>query len=126
MVPEIVKEIKDEFKDKMEDLNPCDLSDGESTAEFEITLGNNTYLIYAEYEVDVNGYDSYGATYYDIYFNLISFELWDYEDDICATSDMLGITRKTYSDLFDTITIQAEGDVYDYDEYYGVRPSDFY
>lgn len=127
MVPEIVKEIKDEFKDKMEELNPSDLTNGESTEEFEITLGNEKYGIVAEYEVDVNGYDSYGATYYDIYFNLISFEIWDYEDDIYVTNDMLGITHKTHSDLFDTITRDhVEGDVYDYCEYYGVRPSDFY
>ena len=125
MVTEIVKEIKDEFKDKMEELNPSDLTNGESTEEFEITLGNNTYLIYAEYQVDVNDYDIHGATYYDIYCDLISFEIWDREDDIYVTNDMLGITRKTHSDLFDTITIHAEGDVYDYYEYYGVSPSDF-
>ena len=39
---------------------------------------------------------------------------------------MLGITSKTHSDLFDTITIDnVEGDVYDYYEYYGVSRSDF-
>lgn len=126
MVPEIVKEIKDEFKDEMKELNPYDLPNGESTAEFEITVGDNTYLIYAEYEVNVNGYDGHGVTYYDIYCDLISFEIWDREDDIYVTNDMLGITRKTHSDLFDTITRKhVEGDVYNYYEYYGVSPSDF-
>lgn len=126
MVPEIVEEIKDGFKDEMEELNPCDLSNGESTAEFEITLGNEKYGIAAEYKVDSNGYDRHGVTYYDIYCDLISFEIWNYEDDIYVTNDMLGITSKTHSDLFDTITIDnVEGDVYDYYEYYGVSRSDF-
>jgi hypothetical protein len=113
----------------MEGIDSSDLDEeGNFTKEFDITLGDETYGIIAEYEVEFsNGSKKYGAYYYDIIYNLTSFEMWDEEGDKYATNDVLGITEDTYSDLFEPITIDdVEGEIYDHYAYYGVSRSDFF
>ena len=125
MLSEIAKAIKAE----MEGIDSSDLDEeGSFTKEFDITLGGEKYEIIAEYEVEFsNGIKKYGAYYYDIIYNLTSFNMWDDEGDKYATNDILGITDDTYGDLFEPITIDdVEGEIYDYYEFYGVKRSDFF
>jgi hypothetical protein len=125
----MLSEIAEAIKAEMEGIDSSDLDEeGKFTKEFDITLDGEKYGIIAEYEVEFsNGSKKYGAYYYDIIYNLISFEMWDEEGDKYATNDMLGITDNTYGDLFEPITIDdVEGEIYDHYEYYGVKRSDFY
>ena len=125
----MLSEIAEAIKAEIEEIDISDLDEeGKITKEFDITLGDKKYVIIAEYEVESsNESKKYGAYYYDIIYNLTSFEMWDDEGDKYATNDMLGITDDTYGDLFEPITIDdVEGEIYDYYEYYGVSPSDFY
>lgn len=125
MLPEIAEAIKAE----MEGIDSADLDEeGNFTKEFDITLGNEKYGIIAEYEVEFsNSSKRYGAYYYDIIYNLTSFEMWDDDGDKYATNAILGITDDTYGDLFEPITIDdVEGEIYDHYAYYGVSRGDFY
>ena len=125
----MLSEIAEAIKAEMEGIDSSDLDEeGKFTKEFDITLDGEKYGIIAEYEVEFsNGSKKYGAYYYDIIYNLTSFEMWDKEGDKYATNDMLGITDNTYGDLFEPITIDdVEGEIYDHYEYYGVKRSDFY
>lgn len=125
----MLSEIAEAIKAEMEGIDSSDLDEeGNFTKEFDITLGGEKYGIIAEYEVEFsNGSKRYGAYYYDIIYNLTSFEMWDDEGDKYATNVMLGITDDTYGDLFEPITIDdMEGEIYDYYAYYGVSRSDFY
>lgn len=125
----MLSEIAEAIKAEMEGIDSSDLDEeGNFTKEFDITLGGEKYGIIAEYEVEFsNGSKRYGAYYYDIIYNLTSFEMWDDEGDKYATNVMLGITDDTYGDLFKPITIDdMEGEIYDYYAYYGVSRSDFY
>ena len=125
----MLSEIAEAIKAEMEGIDSSDLDEeGNFTKEFDITLGGETYGIIAEYEVEFsNGSKKYGAYYYDIIYNLTSFEMWDEDGDKYATNDILGITDDTYGDLFKPITIDdVEGEIYDHYAYYGVSRSDFY
>lgn len=125
----MLSEIAEAIKAEMEGIDSSDLDEeGNFTKEFDITLGGEKYGIIAEYEVEFsNGSKKYGAYYYDIIYNLTSFEMWDEEGDKYATNVMLGITDDTYGDLFEPITIDdVEGEIYDHYEYYGVSRSDFF
>ena len=125
----MLSEIAEAIKAEMEAIDSSDLDEeGNFTKEFDITLGGEKYGIIAEYEVDFsNGSKKYGAYYYDIIYNLTSFEMWDEEGDKYATNDILGITDDTYGDLFEPITIDdVEGEIYDHYAYYGVSRSDFF
>ena len=123
-VPEMVEIIKAEI----EDLNLTDLDEGTHEAEFEISLNNNKYTINIEYDIEFTGQTKrYGAYYYDIVYNLLSFIVWDEEGDKYTTNEDLGITGKTYRDLFSTFTIEdVKGEIYDKYAYYGVSRGDFY
>ena len=125
----MLSEIAEAIKAEMEGIDSSDLDEeGNFTKEFDITLGGEKYGIIAEYEVEFsNGSKRYGAYYYDIIYNLTSFEMWDDEGDKYATNVMLGITDDTYGDLFEPITIDdVEGEIYDHYAYYGVSRSDFF
>lgn len=125
----MLSEISEAIQAEMEGIDSSDLDeDGKFTKEFDITLGGEKYGIIAEYEVEFsNGIKKYGAFYYDIIYNLTSFEMWDEDGDKYVTNAILGITDDTYGDLFEPITIDnVEGEIYDYYEYYGVKRSDFY
>ena len=122
---EIVKVIKD----TMDAVDSSDLDEeGTKSFEFETSIGGQNYTIDGEYEVEFSGGSKrYGAYYYDIVYNLLSFNIYDEDGDRYATNDDLGITEDTYGDLFEPITIDdVEGDIYDHYAYYGVSRSDFY
>jgi hypothetical protein len=125
----MLSEIAEAIKAEMEGIDSSDLDEeGNFTKEFDITLDGEKYGIIAEYEVEFsNGSKKYGAYYYDIIYNLTSFEMWDEDGDKYATNDILGITDDTYGDLFEPITIDdVEGEIYDHYAYYGVSRSDFF
>ena len=113
----------------MDEIDSSDLDDeGTKSFEFETSIGGQNYTIDGEYEVEFSGGSKrYGAYYYDIVYNLLSFNIWNKEGDKYATNDDLGITDDTYGDLFEPITIDdVEGEIYDHYAYYGVSRSDFY
>ena len=122
-------EIVEAIKDEMDVVDSSDLDEeGTKSFEFDTTLNGQKYLIEGEYKVEfTDGSKKYGAYYYDIVYNLLSFVIWDNEGDKYATNEDLGITEETYRDLFDTITIEdVEGEIYDHYAYYGVSRGDFY
>ena len=122
-------EIAKVVEDTMDAVDSSDLDDeGTKSFEVETSIGGQNYIIDGEYEVEFSGGSKrYGAYYYDIVYNLLSFNIWNEDGDKYATNDDLGITDDTYGDLFEPITIDdVEGEIYDYYAYYGVSRSDFY
>lgn len=122
-------EIAKVVDDTMDAVDSSDLDDeGTKSFEVETSIGGQNYIIDGEYEVEFSGGSKrYGAYYYDIVYNLLSFNIWNEDGDKYATNDDLGITDDTYGDLFEPITIDdVEGEIYDYYAYYGVSRSDFY
>ena len=113
----------------MDAVDSSDLDEeGTKSFEFETYIGGQNYTIDGEYEVEFSGGSKrYGAYYYDIVYNLLSFNIYDEDGDRYATNDDLGITEDTYGDLFEPITIEdVEGEIYDKYAYYGVSRKDFY
>lgn len=122
-------EIAKVVDDTMDAVDSSDLDDeGTKSFEVETSIGGQNYIIDGEYEVEFSGGSKrYGAYYYDIVYNLLSFNIWNEDGDKYATNDDLGITDDTYGNLFEPITIDdVEGEIYDYYAYYGVSRSDFY
>lgn len=123
-----IQEIVDAINDFMDNINTSDIDceTNENYDEIEITLNGEEYIINIYYDCSVS--DSkrkYGAEYYDVYYSLNSFEICS--EDTCITNDELGVTPKTHGELFkEYIEKDIEGDIYDYYDYYGVSPSDFY
>lgn len=124
MIPEIVEAIKA----KIEEFDSSEFEEeGNITKEFDITLSGEKYGIIADFEVEFSkGFKKIGISYYDIICNLKSFDIWKDDGDKYTTNEMLGITKKTYGDLFKSITIDIDGEIYDYYSYHGVSRSDFY
>lgn len=123
-----VSEIVDEIKAIMDDVDPSEWDDGEN-ADFDcgIELGGEEYTVYMYCSIECTGSrKKYGAEYYDLSFTLNSFDIED-ENGHFVTNEDLGITDKTYGDLFEPIVDKdIEGEIYDYYDYYGVSRSDFY
>ena len=117
----IVEAIEDvlndiEFAKKIgEDI--LDFDDGILYKEFDINLGKQTYNIF-EAEIEIKSFlgDSKkerGST--DATYTLLSFSIGDENDEDCyATNDELGITFKTYKDLFEPYNVEFDYDEYDY------------
>jgi hypothetical protein len=120
-----IQEIVDKVNSIMDEINPSDL-DESGTIESEFSLGNDEYMIYVNYTTECSETRrSYGVECYDLYYNLESFEIC--EEHVCVSNEDLGITEKTYKDLFEThVEEDMEGHIYDYYAYYGVSRSDFY
>ena len=106
-----IQEIVDKVNSIMDEINPSDLEES---------------MIYVNYTTDCSEIRrSYGVEIYDLYYKLESFEICN--ENVCASNEELGITEKTYKDLFEThVEEDMEGDIYDYYDYYGVSRSDFY
>ena len=122
-------EIAEVIKNKMEEIDSSDISDeGTNYFGFETYISGKKYTIDGEYKVEFSGGSKkYGAYYYDIDYYLLSFNIYDEDDDKYATNEDLGMTEDTYRDLFKTITIEdVEDRIYDYNAYYGVSDKDFY
>ena len=122
-------EIAKVIKDKMDAVDSSELDEeGTKSFEFETSISGQNYTIEGEYEVEFSGGSKrYGAYYYDIVYNLLSFNIWDEDGGKYATNDDLGMTEDTYGDLFEPITIDdVEGEIYDHYAYYGVSRKDFY
>ena len=122
-------EIAKVIKDTMDAVDSSDLDEeGTKSFEFETSISGQNYTIEGEYEVEFSGGSKrYGAYYYDIVYNLLSFIIWDEDGGKYATNEDLGMTEDTYGDLFEPITIDdVTGEIYDYYAYYGVSRSDFY
>ena len=122
-----VSEIVDAIKEILDDIVPSEWDDGEN-ADFDSTIELNgeeyTVCMYCSIESS-DCVKRYGAEYYDISFTLDSFDIEDEDGHIVSNED-LGITEKTYEDLFKPIVEDdIEGCVYDYYEHYGVNPADF-
>lgn len=122
-----VSEIVDAIKEILDDIVPSEWDDGEDT-DFDSTieLNGEEYTVYMYCSIESSDYvKRYGAEYYDISFTLDSFEIED-EDGHFVSNEDLGITEKTYEDLFKPIVEDdIEGCIYDYYEHYGVNPADF-
>ena len=123
-----IQEIVDAIKGFMDNINPSDIDceTNENYDEIEITLNGEEYIINIYYNCGVsNSIRQYGAEYYDVYYSLKSFEICG--EDTYITNDELGVTPKTHSELFKEYEEKdIEGEIYDYYDYYGVSPSDFY
>ena len=122
-------EIAKVIKDTMDAVDSSDLDEeGTKSFEFETSISGQNYTIEGEYEVEFSGGSKrYGAYYYDIVYNLLSFIIWDEDGGKYVTNEDLGMTEDTYGDLFEPITIDdVTGEIYDYYAYYGVSRSDFY
>jgi hypothetical protein len=120
-VPEIIEAVKS----IMDNVDPSDFLDGDNGYdETQITLGDDEYTLTVNYEGgSSDGDNKYGATYYSVSYGLTSFDISN--DDTLVTNEQLGVTNKTYKDLFDEYTEEVEGEIYDYYDYYGVSRSDF-
>ena len=122
-----VSEIVDAINEILDDIVPSEWDDGEDT-DFDSTieLNGEEYTVYMYCSIERSDYvKRYGAEYYDISFTLDSFEIED-EDGHFTSNEDLGITEKTYGDLFKPIVEDdIEGCIYDYYEHYGVNPADF-
>lgn len=121
-----IQEIVDEIDYIMnENINPRDL-DESGTIESEFSLGSDEYMIYINYTTECSEIRrSHGVEGYDLYYKLESFEICD--ENACVSNDDLGITEKTYKDLFEThVEKDMEGDIYDEFAYRGVSRSDFF
>jgi hypothetical protein len=122
-----VSEIVDAIKEILDDIVPSEWDDGEDTNfDSTIELNGEEYTVYMYCSIERSDcVKQYGAEYYDISFTLDSFEIED-EDGHFTSNEDLGITEKTYGDLFKPIVEDdIEGCIYDYYEHYGVNPADF-
>lgn len=85
--------------------------------DFDINLGNQTYNIFdAEFEIkSYLGDTKKERGFTDATYTLLSFSIGDENDEDCyATNDELGITFKTYKDLFEPYNVEFDYDEYDY------------
>jgi hypothetical protein len=122
-----VSEIVDAIKEILDDIVPSEWDDGEDTNfDSTIELNGEEYTVYMYCSIERSDcVKQYGAEYYDISFTLDSFDIED-EDGHFTSNEDLGITEKTYGDLFKPIVEDdIEGCIYDYYEHYGVNPADF-
>lgn len=122
-----IQEIVDAVESIMDniDLSELNTEDGDGYIESEITLNGEEYTIIVNYECGSDeGSRKYGAVYYNVYYYLNSFEI--YNDDTLITNEELGVTEKTHKELFKEYTDEVEGEIYDYYDYYGVSRSDFF
>lgn len=122
-----VSEIVDAIKEILDDIVPSEWDDGEDTNfDSTIELNGEEYTVYMYCSIERSDcVKQYGAEYYDISFTLDSFEIED-EDGHTISNEDLGITEKTYGDLFKPIVEDdIECCIYDYYEHYGVNPADF-
>lgn len=120
-----IQEIVDEVNSIMNEIHSSDLDEA-GTIESEFSLGNDEYMIYVNYTTERSEIRrSYGVEIYDIYYTLESFKICD--ENTCVSNDDIGITEKTYKDLFKTyVEKDVEGDIYDFYALNGVSRSDFY
>lgn len=120
-----IQEIVDKVNSIMNEIHSSDL-DEVGTIESEFSLGNDEYMIYVNYTTERSEIRrSYGVEIYDIYYTLESFKICD--ENTCVSNDDLGITEKTYKDLFKTyVEKDVEGDIYDEYVFRGISRSDFY
>lgn len=120
-----IQEIVDAVKSIMDNIDPSDINEDDRYIESEITLNGDEYIIIANYEYSSDeGRKKYGAVYYNVHYYLNSFEICN--EDTLITNEELGVTEKTHKDLFKEYSDEVEGEIYDYYDYYGVSPSDFY
>ena len=125
-VPEIVEFVNSKFEEI--DTDPSENYDDNYgyISDLDINLGGVDYIMDISYGIERSGAKKCGAYYYDVTFYLSDFEIVN-EDGVSILNDDLGITPKTYKDLFKEYTIEdVEGEIYDYYEYYGVSRKDFY
>lgn len=120
-----IQEIVDEVNSIMNEIHSSDLDEA-GTIESEFSLGNDEYMIYVNYTTERSEIRrSYGVEIYDIYYTLESFKICD--ENTCVSNDDIGITEKTYKDLFKTyVEKDVEGDIYDEYVFRGISRSDFY
>lgn len=120
---EYTQDIVDAVQNFMNNMNP---EDDDINTEIQLTLGGDKYSLNVVFDLDRSeGDERYGAEYYDIYYSLDGFDIYD-DEGTCVTNDELKITSETYRELFKQYTIEdVEGEIYDYYDYYGVKRSDF-
>ena len=120
---EYTQDIVDAVQNFMNNMNP---EDDDINTEIQLTLGGDKYSLNVVFDLDRSeGDERYGAEYYDIYYSLDGFDIYD-DEGTCVTNDELKITSETYHELFKQYTIEdVEGEIYDYYDYYGVKRSDF-
>ena len=128
-----IQEIVDNIKSILEEIDLSELielgDDKHDNLEIEsqMTIEGEKYDVYVYYSASIDEYKNRGCYEYDIEYELDKFEIVNYDSGISLSNDILGITYKTYKDLFKTYEEKdIDGGVYDPYEAYGVSPSDFF
>lgn len=125
-IDEIVDWVKDGFDAIFETITLDDITD-DGEFDHEMTLDGEKYIIrlyYSSWTTDTNRH--HGAEWCRIGVQIEQFIIIN-EKDIEVENEVLGITKDNYKDLFkEEYTDDVEYEIYDYDKYYGVKPSDFY
>ena len=125
-----IQEIVEEVHSILYEIDDDELIDERSgnisgEIETEITLNNDKYMLSIYYDgFCPDSYEDYGVEIYNVSYSLSYFEI--YNDDICISNEDLGITEKTYEELFKEINRKAEGNVFDPYRYHGVSREDFF
>lgn len=125
-----IQKIVEEVHSILYEIDDDDLIDERSgnisgEIETEITLNNDKYMLSIYYDgFCPDSYEDYGVEIYNVSYSLSYFEI--YNDNICISNEDLGITEKTYEELFKEINRKAEGNVFDPYRYHGVSREDFF
>ena len=126
-IHEIVEKVESEWHDIVAQLDLSE-EDGESSDEFHTRFGNDEYILYIDYTIKSSDtWEDRGELYCNIYYDLISFEIYNEDDNISITNEELGITEKTHKELFKGKQEEnVECGISDFHKAFGVNPGDFY
>ena len=121
-IPEIVEIVKNTiFSMDMEDME-----DNDGNVEKEIKINDKEYILTISYDYSCDTHREYGVEWYNLTYSINSFELYELEEDLCVSNELLGVTYKTHDDLFKEYTEKVDGGVYDPYLAYGVSEKDFF
>lgn len=121
-IPEIVEIVKNTiFSMDMEDME-----DNDGSVEKEIKINDKEYILTISYDYSCDIHREYGEEWYNLTYSINSFELYELEEDLCVSNELLGVTYKTHGDLFKEHIGKVNGGIYDPYLVYGVSEKDFF
>lgn len=121
---EFIKKIKSIWDDV--DISDFDFENESETNEidYEFSVGDEEYVVYITYEYGCESIGrGYGVEDVRCHIGLETFEISD-EDGGVVSSEDLDIPQDVLNGFYREW--EEEGEIYDYYEYYGVSPSDFF
>ena len=121
-IPEIVEIVKN----TMFSMDMEDMEDNDGNVEKEIKINDKEYILTISYDYSCDTHREYGVEWYNLTYSINSFELYELEEDLCVSNELLGVTYKTHDDLFKEYTEKVDGGVYDPYLAYGVSEKDFF